>query len=107
MVLSCIKSSLSDIILEITLNSISSPTSTVVLSVFNVTKGISGLFVSGGKNTIGQLPIIFSLGFFPSSLSYNVTQNINSQGILGKEKYAYGMSHGVIFVSSGLLGSSL
>gem|GEM_PF-2479260 len=93
--------------MAITSKTISSQTSTVVLSAFSVTNGISGLFVSGGKNTIGQFPITFSLGFFQSSLSYNVTQNINSQGILGNEKYAYGMSPGVIFVSNGLLGSSL
>jgi hypothetical protein len=49
---------------------------------------MSGLFVSGGKNTIGPFPIMLSLEFFQSSLSYIVTPNINSQGIFGKEKYA-------------------
>jgi len=87
-VLSCTKSSLSDIIFDITSKVTSSPTSTVVLSSFSVTSGISGLLVSGGKNTIGQFHIIFSLEFLPSSLSYIVTPNINSQGIFGKEKYA-------------------
>jgi len=56
------------------------------LSAFNVTIGISGLFVSGGKNTMGPFQIIFSLAFTPSSLSYKVTPNINSHGIFGNEK---------------------
>jgi hypothetical protein len=85
-VLSCIKSGLSDIILATTSNTISSHTSTVVLFVLSVTNGISGLFVSGGKNMIGQFPMICSLGFLPSSLSYKVTPNINSQAIFGNEK---------------------
>jgi hypothetical protein len=87
-VLSCTKSSLSEIIFDITSNITSSQSSTVVLFVFSVTIGISGLFVSGGKNTIGQFPMISLLGFFQSSLSYKVTQNINSHGIFGNEKYA-------------------
>jgi len=98
---------LSDITFDITSNIISSHTSTVVLLDFNVTSGISGLFVSGGKKTIGPFQITSSLGLLPSSLSYIVTQNINSHGIFGNEKYAYSMSPGVIFVSKSLVGSSL
>jgi hypothetical protein len=71
-----------------------------------VTKGISGLVTSGGKKTIGQFQINSSLDNFQSSLSYIVTQNINSQGTLGKEKNVYGMLYGVILSSIGLAGSS-
>jgi len=74
--------------LDTTSKTISSHTSTVVLSTFSVTSGMSGLFVSGGKNTIGPFHIMFSLAFLPSSLSYNVTPNMNSPAIFGKEKNA-------------------
>jgi hypothetical protein len=83
-----IKSGLSDIIFETTSKVISSHISTLVLSDFKVTIGTSGLAISGGKKTIGQFQISSSLDCLPSSLSYIVTPNINSHGILGNEKKA-------------------
>lgn len=61
MTLSWIKFGLSESILDITSNVTSSPTSTIFLSTLSVTIGMSGLLVSGGKKTIGPLPIMSSL----------------------------------------------
>lgn len=85
----------------------SSQRSILVLSTFAVTIGTSGIPISGEKTTTGPFPITSSLFVIHSLLSYNVTPNINSHGILGREKYAYGTDEGVIFSSRRLLGSSL
>ncbi len=64
----------------------SSHTSTLILSVFKVTRGMSGCLEFGGKTMIGPLPRRSSLDWFPSSLSNIFTPNINSPGCLGTEK---------------------
>jgi hypothetical protein len=71
---------------DTTSNVTSSQTSTAVLFILSVTSGTSGLDASGGKNTIGQFPIISWLELFPSSLSYMVTPKEYSPAIFGKEK---------------------
>jgi hypothetical protein len=64
--------------------------------------GISGFFVSGGKNTTGQFPNSSSLFMLAQSLSYTSTPNLNSPDILGMVKYVNGVFPGVYFISNSL-----